>query len=106
MVDKLNKDVNTTFAELGLKARLSELGGAMLAGSADELANLIACQAVKWAKVIKVAGPNQNKAQFSMFPVRASTTRCRAASSFLAASPEWVKSGCRALPPPRRDLLR
>jgi hypothetical protein len=77
MVDKLNKDVNTTFAELSLKARLSELGSAMLAGSADEFGNLIAGEAEKWAKVIKVASPNQNKPRYSIFPVRVSMTRCR-----------------------------
>jgi hypothetical protein len=39
-----------------LKARISELGGTVLAGSPDEFRNLIASETENWAKVIKFAG--------------------------------------------------
>jgi tripartite-type tricarboxylate transporter receptor subunit TctC len=56
IVDRLNKEVNAGFADRNLKARISELGGTVLAGSPDEFRNLIASETEKWAKVVKFSG--------------------------------------------------
>jgi hypothetical protein len=39
-----------------MKARLIDLGGAVLRGSAAEFGKLIADETEKWAKVVKFAG--------------------------------------------------
>ena len=44
------------FADPGIKARLSDLGGTLLSGSPGDFGKLIAEETEKWAKVIKFAG--------------------------------------------------
>ena len=60
IVDKLNREINTAFAEPAIKARLTELGGAVLAGSAADFARLIADETEKWGKVVKISGARAN----------------------------------------------
>jgi tripartite-type tricarboxylate transporter receptor subunit TctC len=60
IVDKLNREINNAFAEPAIKARLTELGGAVLAGSAADFARLIADETEKWGKVVKISGAKAN----------------------------------------------
>ena len=60
IVDKLNREINNAFAEPAIKARLTELGGAVLAGSAADFARLIADETEKWGKVVKISGARAN----------------------------------------------
>ena len=55
IVDKLNKEINAALAEPKMKARLADLGGMLLAGSAADFAKLVADETEKWAKVIRAA---------------------------------------------------
>jgi tripartite-type tricarboxylate transporter receptor subunit TctC len=56
IVDKLNKEINAAFADPGMKARIVELGGTVLAGSPADFGKLIADETEKWAKVVKFSG--------------------------------------------------
>jgi tripartite-type tricarboxylate transporter receptor subunit TctC len=56
IVDKLNKEVNAGLADPKLKARLVDVGGAVLAGSPGDFGKLIADETEKWGKVVKFAG--------------------------------------------------
>jgi len=56
IVEKLNKEVNASVANPGMKARFAELGDTMLASSPTEFAKLIATDTDKWAKVIRATG--------------------------------------------------
>jgi len=56
IVDRLNKEINAGLADPKLKARLTDLGGMMLTGSAAEFAAFIAEETEKWAKVVKFSG--------------------------------------------------
>jgi tripartite-type tricarboxylate transporter receptor subunit TctC len=56
IVDKLNAAVNAGLADPKLKARLADLGGAMLVGPPAEFGKLIAEETEKWAKVVKFSG--------------------------------------------------
>jgi tripartite-type tricarboxylate transporter receptor subunit TctC len=56
IIDKLNKEVNAGLADPTLKARLADVGGAVLAGSPAEFGKRIVQETEKWAKVIKFAG--------------------------------------------------
>jgi tripartite-type tricarboxylate transporter receptor subunit TctC len=55
-VDKLNKEINAGLADPKMKARFSELGGAVLSGSPADFSKLIADETEKWAKVVKFSG--------------------------------------------------
>jgi len=55
IVDKLNKEINAALADPKMKARLADLGGMLLAGSAADFAKLVADETEKWAKVIRAA---------------------------------------------------
>jgi tripartite-type tricarboxylate transporter receptor subunit TctC len=55
IVDKLNKEINASLAEPKIKARLADLGGAVLALSPAEFGKLIADDTEKWGKVIRAA---------------------------------------------------
>jgi tripartite-type tricarboxylate transporter receptor subunit TctC len=55
IVDRLNREINAGLADPKLNARLADLGGMMLAGSAAEFGKLIADETDKWAKVIRSA---------------------------------------------------
>jgi tripartite-type tricarboxylate transporter receptor subunit TctC len=56
IIDKLNKEINAALADPKIKARLDNLGGAVLAGSPSDFGKLIADETEKWAKVVKFAG--------------------------------------------------
>jgi len=53
VVDKLNKEINAGLADPGIKARLAQLGGTVLAGSAADLGKLFADETAKWGRVIR-----------------------------------------------------
>jgi tripartite-type tricarboxylate transporter receptor subunit TctC len=55
-IDKLNAATNAVLADPKFKARVADLGGAMLGGSASDLGTLIDDETKKWAKVVKFAG--------------------------------------------------
>jgi tripartite-type tricarboxylate transporter receptor subunit TctC len=55
IVELLNREINAGLADAKLNARLADLGGMMLPGSAAEFGALIADETDKWAKVIRAA---------------------------------------------------
>jgi tripartite-type tricarboxylate transporter receptor subunit TctC len=56
IVEILNKEINAALAEPGIKARLADLGGTALPGSAADFGILISNETEKWAKVVKISG--------------------------------------------------
>ena len=56
IIEKLNKEVNAALADPKMKARLAELGNAVLPGSPADFGKLISDETEKWGKVIKFAG--------------------------------------------------
>jgi tripartite-type tricarboxylate transporter receptor subunit TctC len=56
IVEKLNKEINAGLADPKIKARLADLGGAVLALSPAGFEKLIADETEKWTKVVKFAG--------------------------------------------------
>jgi tripartite-type tricarboxylate transporter receptor subunit TctC len=56
IVDKLNREINTAFADPKFKARLADLGAAPFPGSPAQFGTFIAEETEKWGKVIKFAG--------------------------------------------------
>jgi tripartite-type tricarboxylate transporter receptor subunit TctC len=56
IIDMLNKEINAALADPKIKARLTDLGGTVLAGSPADFGKLIGDETEKWAKVIKFAG--------------------------------------------------
>ena len=60
IVDRLNGEINAGLADPKLKARLTDLGGTMLAGSPADFGKLIADETQKWAKVVKFSGAKPN----------------------------------------------
>jgi tripartite-type tricarboxylate transporter receptor subunit TctC len=56
IIDKLNKEISAGLADPNMKARLADLGGAVLAGSPADFGKLIADETEKWGKVVKFAG--------------------------------------------------
>ena len=55
IVEKLNNEINAALADPKIKARITNLGGTVLAGSAADFGKLITAETDKWAKVIKIA---------------------------------------------------
>jgi tripartite-type tricarboxylate transporter receptor subunit TctC len=56
IIGKLNIEINAALADPKFKARLADLGGMELGGSPSALAQLVADETEKWAKVVKFAG--------------------------------------------------
>jgi tripartite-type tricarboxylate transporter receptor subunit TctC len=56
IIDQLNKVINAGLADARIKARLADLGGAVIPSSPADFGKLIADETAKWAKVIKFAG--------------------------------------------------
>jgi tripartite-type tricarboxylate transporter receptor subunit TctC len=56
VIQKLNNEINAALADPGTKAKLADLGGIVVAGSAADFGKLIADETEKWGKVIKFAG--------------------------------------------------
>jgi tripartite-type tricarboxylate transporter receptor subunit TctC len=56
IVEKLNKEINAALADPNIKKRLTDLGGAVFAGSPADFGKFIADETEKWGKVVKSAG--------------------------------------------------
>jgi tripartite-type tricarboxylate transporter receptor subunit TctC len=56
IVDKLNRVINAMLADPTVKARFTDLGASLLAGSSADFGKFIANETEKWGKVIKFAG--------------------------------------------------
>jgi tripartite-type tricarboxylate transporter receptor subunit TctC len=56
IIDLLNRELNAGLADAKIRARIVELGGTVLGGSAAAFGTIIAEATEKWAKVIKFAG--------------------------------------------------
>jgi tripartite-type tricarboxylate transporter receptor subunit TctC len=54
-VGKLNKEIGAALADRGIRARLFDLGGTVLAGSPADFGKLIAEETEKWGNVIRAA---------------------------------------------------
>jgi tripartite-type tricarboxylate transporter receptor subunit TctC len=55
IVDKLNKEINAALADPTLKARLTDMGIGVLAGSPADFGKLLADETEKWGRVVKFA---------------------------------------------------
>jgi tripartite-type tricarboxylate transporter receptor subunit TctC len=55
VIKKLNKEVNAALADPKIKARLGDLGVAVLPGSPADFGKLIADETEKWAKIVRTA---------------------------------------------------
>jgi len=55
IVNKLNKEINASLADPGIKARFANLGGTVLTLSPTDFGKLIADDTDKWGKVIRAA---------------------------------------------------
>jgi tripartite-type tricarboxylate transporter receptor subunit TctC len=56
IVEKLNREINDGLTDPGIRAKIGELGGTVLPGSAGDFGKLIVEETDKWAKVVKFAG--------------------------------------------------
>ena len=56
IIDQLNREINAALADPTIKARLTDIGGEVLALSPSEYATRIGEETDKWAKVIKFSG--------------------------------------------------
>jgi tripartite-type tricarboxylate transporter receptor subunit TctC len=56
IVDRLNREINAAFRDPTIRARITESGASVLAGSPAEFGALIADEIEKWAKVVKFSG--------------------------------------------------
>jgi tripartite-type tricarboxylate transporter receptor subunit TctC len=56
IVMKLNSEINAILADSKMKARVTEMGATMLAGSPADFAGLVADETEKWRKVVKFSG--------------------------------------------------
>jgi tripartite-type tricarboxylate transporter receptor subunit TctC len=56
IIDRLNAEINAALADATLKARVADLGGTVIGGSAAEFGELIASDTEKWGKVVRFAG--------------------------------------------------
>jgi len=55
IIDTLNKEINASFGDPKIEARLADLGGTGLLGSPADFAKLIADETEKWGKVVRAA---------------------------------------------------
>ncbi len=56
IIDKLNREINAGLADPKIKARITELGATVLAGSPADFGKMIAVETEKWGKVVKASG--------------------------------------------------
>ena len=56
IVEKLNREINAAFEDPKIKARLTELGGTVLAGPPTAFGKHLADETEKWGKVVKLSG--------------------------------------------------
>jgi tripartite-type tricarboxylate transporter receptor subunit TctC len=55
IVEKLNREVNAALSDPALKARIADLGGTPIGGSAADFGGLIATETEKWRNVVRAA---------------------------------------------------
>jgi tripartite-type tricarboxylate transporter receptor subunit TctC len=55
IIERLNREINAGLANAGVRARLAEVGGVPLPLTPEALRSLIARDAAKWAKVVRLA---------------------------------------------------
>ena len=55
IIGRLNTEINAALADPKMKARLADLGGTPLPGSAADFGKFIAAETEKWGKVIRAA---------------------------------------------------
>jgi tripartite-type tricarboxylate transporter receptor subunit TctC len=60
IVDRLNREINASFADARIKERLAFLGGTPLTGSPADFGKLVAEETEKWNKVVKFSGAKAN----------------------------------------------
>jgi tripartite-type tricarboxylate transporter receptor subunit TctC len=56
IIDSLNKAINAALADPKMQARIADLGGTVLPGTAAQFGKLLREETEKWAKVVKFAG--------------------------------------------------
>jgi tripartite-type tricarboxylate transporter receptor subunit TctC len=56
IIDRLNREINTSLANPGLRARLADQGTMVSTGSPADFGKFIVDETEKWAKVVKFAG--------------------------------------------------
>ena len=56
IIDLLNRELNRGIADPGVRARIIDLGGTPVGGTAAEFGEILAAAIEKWARVIKFAG--------------------------------------------------
>jgi tripartite-type tricarboxylate transporter receptor subunit TctC len=56
IVDKLNREINAGLADRRIKARITDLGATVLAGSPADFRKMIEVETEKWGKVVKASG--------------------------------------------------
>ena len=56
VIDKLNREINSSLTHPTFKARLADVGVTTLAGSPAQFSKLIVDETEKWANVVKFAG--------------------------------------------------
>jgi tripartite-type tricarboxylate transporter receptor subunit TctC len=56
IVERLNKEINASFADAAMRTRFAAISGEPLAGSAAEFGALMSDETDKWAKVVQFAG--------------------------------------------------
>jgi tripartite-type tricarboxylate transporter receptor subunit TctC len=56
IITTLNREINRGLADAQVKARLANVGGTTLLGSAADFGRLCADETEKWAKVVKTSG--------------------------------------------------
>ncbi|HEY2561448.1 MAG TPA: tripartite tricarboxylate transporter substrate binding protein [Caldimonas sp.] len=56
VIEKVNAEVNRALADPKMRARLAELGGKPIPGTAEEFGKVIAAETAKWEKVVVLSG--------------------------------------------------
>jgi tripartite-type tricarboxylate transporter receptor subunit TctC len=56
VIDKLNAQINTTFADAAFRRRITEMGVSPMGGRPDEVSSYIATESSRWSDVVKGAG--------------------------------------------------
>jgi tripartite-type tricarboxylate transporter receptor subunit TctC len=56
VIERLNREINTTLAYPTVAQRLADYGATVVAGSAADFGTLVANETTTWARVIKAAG--------------------------------------------------
>jgi tripartite-type tricarboxylate transporter receptor subunit TctC len=56
IIDRLNREINAGLADPKIKARITELGATVLAGSPADFRKMIEVETEKWGKVVRASG--------------------------------------------------